>query len=105
MDDASPTPAGRIVIPVTLLRASLVLAASLFFGVSVVTTDPAIVLAASIVILISAAVVRMSVVAADAPAGVRATAHREPLSESPAPQHPSTPGRPMARAPGVATAT
>lgn len=35
--------------------------------------------------------------------GERARAHREALSEMVAPRHPSTAGRPMARAPGMAS--
>jgi len=36
--------------------------------------------------------------------GARALAHAEPLSETPAPSHPTTAGRPLGRAPTLAIA-
>ena len=36
--------------------------------------------------------------------GARALAHAEPLSETPAPSHPTTAGRPLGRAPTIAIA-
>lgn len=54
--------------------------------------------------LLAVAVLR-AVVCVGSPAvvtvGARARAHREVLSEMSAPRHPSTAGRPMARAPGM----
>lgn len=60
-------------------------------------------LLAGAVVLLSIAVVRAAVGvigASEVTVGARARAHREVLSGMPEPRHPSTAGRPMARAPG-----
>lgn len=71
------------------------------------TSTTAVLALAGVCALLAVAVLRaVSWVASPAVVrvGERARAHREALSEMAAPRHPSTAGRPMARAPGMALA-
>lgn len=79
----------------------------LFLALAVSQGEPTAALAATIVVIAvgmllvaryAATVIRSRVLTV----GARARQHRESLTRSPEPQHPSTPGRPLTRAPATA---
>ena len=73
-------------------------------------TDPSTALAATVAVAVAALLaVRVAgtvSAAREVPIGARARSHRQPVSGQVEPAHPSTPGRPLGRAPtrGIAAA-
>ncbi|CAN5162233.1 hypothetical protein BH11ACT4_BH11ACT4_24750 [soil metagenome] len=84
------------------LHSRLALLAAVILGLALAPDVSGLALV-GVVALLSVAVLRVAVGvvgASEVTVGARARAHREVLSGMPAPRHPATAGRPMARAPG-----
>ncbi len=88
----------RRLLPHLLVWAS----ALLLLGVG--ADNSVLVAAVAIATIALAARVLVSAAPRSLTVGARATSHREPLSETPEPSHPSTAGRPLGRAPTPAIA-
>ena len=95
-------PVGKVNRALVMLVGAFALAAALSTAPTVSTT----VVTAALVIATLAIAIHAAAVFAVGPqtVGNRATAHAEPLSERPAPSHPSTAGLPLTRAPAEAIA-
>jgi hypothetical protein len=83
----------------TATTAWVTLTSALVFTLGAAQSEPALLLAAIAAVALTAAIV-LAVPAREVTVGARARAHLQVLVGMPAPRHPATAGRPMARAPG-----